>query len=365
LVQVFVRRIVPWSELVAEPNSGHQAIADLLLTSAADVAVSTNYDQLIEMSAWNFGADFTASLDGNDANVHSGSHRPLLKVHGCSNRDRDHTVWTRQQIATDPIQTRIRSSAAWLAANLREKDLLVVDFWSDWSYLNEVLETCLASAHPAAVVAVDPASSSELEAKAPGLWSIFHSGGITFQHEQASGAELLNELRAHFSHRFLRIMLMDAKGAFETKFSIFCPETLLDTDGMSVDELYAWRRDAEGQRGGRPARLTVPGPNCQSVGFFHLALRHLGAVREGVFYRFRGELIRIVNGAGRWLSDVKEHFSHEAPIPPEVDKVFCVGADDLGVPSHILRGGGSTTVVRPAGRGTWLDSASARSFMGI
>ena len=365
LVTVFIRQIVPWEDLVAAPNAGHQAIADLLLTAGADHGISTNCDQLIERSAWEFGADFMASLDGIQANLHSVSHRPLLKVHGCCNLDRDNTVWTRRQMTTEPIQTRIRDSTAWLTANLREKDVVVVGFWSDWAYLNELLETCLVSAHPTTVVVVDPAPVADLETKAPGLWRVFHAAGVDFLHEQASGADVLNELRAEFSCAYLRVMLMSGKSAFEVRFATTCPPAWLDTHGLSIEDLYALRRDAEGQPVGRPARLRSPRGDCQNIAFFHLALRQLGAVPEGSLYRFNDALIRVVNGAGRWLPEMQGDYSREVPVPPEADIVFCVGADDHGVPAHIVRSGIPSTTLRPAPRGKWLDSAGARAILGL
>lgn len=347
------------------PNVGHQAIADLLLTAGADHGISTNYDQLIERSAGDLGADFVASLDGLEANVHSASHRPLLKVHGCCNRDRDNTVWTRRQMTADKIQTRIQTSTAWLAANLREKDIVVVGFWSDWAYLNSLLEASLVSAHPATVVVVDPTSSADLEGKAPGLWRVFHDAGVAFIHEPASGADVLNELREEFSCAYLRVMLDSGKNAFEARFSTTCPPAWLDTHGMSLEDLYAWRRDAEGQPVGRAARLRSPRGDCQSLAFFHLALRRCGAVPEGSLYRHKGSLVRVVNGAGRWLPDMQSEYSREVPVPPEADIVLCVGSDDLGVPSHIIRGGTSSTTLRPAARGKWLDTGSENTFLGL
>lgn len=337
----------------------------MLLTAAADHGISTNYDTLIERSIWGLGADFVASIDGVEATHHSVSHRPLLKVHGCAIRDREHTIWTRRQLTTDPIKTRIQTTQDWLTANLREKDLIVVGFWSDWAYLNVILEGCLTSAHPATVVVVDPAPSAELQSKAPELWRVFHQSGIDFQHYQASGSEVLTELRAEFSHSYLRRMLMMGKSSFEAKFGTSCPPALLETNGMEVEELYAWRRDAEGQRVGRPARARTPRVDCQNVAFFHLALRHMGAVREGALYRINGTLVRVLNGAGRWLSAMQEEYSLEVPVSPEAEVVFCVGADDLGAPAHILRGGASSTVVRPEPRGKWLDSDGARTFLGL
>jgi hypothetical protein len=45
----------------------HAAIADFLLTRAAVAGLSTNYDTLIELRAWDYGADFRGSLDGDEA----------------------------------------------------------------------------------------------------------------------------------------------------------------------------------------------------------------------------------------------------------------------------------------------------------
>jgi hypothetical protein len=365
LESVFIRQVVPWRDLVAAPNPGHEAVADLLLTGAADHAISTNYDQLIEISVWGLGADFVASLDGVEAAQHSVNHRPLLKIHGCCNRDRDRTVWTRQQLETEPIRARISSTQAWLAANLREKDLVVVGFWSDWGYLNVLLETCLASMYPGAVIVVDPSTSPALEAKAPKLWEVLHAHDVVFHHEQASGADFLSELRLAFSQSYLERVLLTGTAAFEARFGLACPPEWLETSGMSVEELYAWRRDVEGQRIGRAVRARAPRADCQHVAFFHLAFRQLGAVREGAMYRLHGELVRVVNGAGRWLPEMQQEFAREVPVGPEADVTVCVAADDFGVPLHILRSGTPSTVMRPAARGTWIDTNTARTRYGL
>lgn len=82
-------------------------------------------------------AEFRASLDGDQANVQSTKHSPLLKFHGCQNLDPEETVWTKSQLIEPIIAGRIDKNRVWMAANLREKDLLVVGFWTDWAYLNE------------------------------------------------------------------------------------------------------------------------------------------------------------------------------------------------------------------------------------
>lgn len=60
LQTVFIGSIVPWRDLVAEPNEGHAAIADFVLTGAIDQAVSTNFDMLIERATWALGGDIVS-----------------------------------------------------------------------------------------------------------------------------------------------------------------------------------------------------------------------------------------------------------------------------------------------------------------
>lgn len=59
-----------------------------------------------------------------------------------------------------------------MAANLRQKDLLVVGFWSDWAYLNILLGTVLDGLAPLSVTVIDLADAAALQAKAPDLWAL-------------------------------------------------------------------------------------------------------------------------------------------------------------------------------------------------
>jgi hypothetical protein len=148
LKTVFIDRLVPWKEFVRPANPGHAAVADFLITGATANTLSANYDGLIERRAWDYGADFESSLDGDEATVRATVHGPLLKFHGCSIRDRRETVWSKSQLGDPVIADRIAKSRTWMAANLREKDLLVVGFWSDWAYLNEILGKALRGVSP-------------------------------------------------------------------------------------------------------------------------------------------------------------------------------------------------------------------------
>jgi hypothetical protein len=54
--------------------------------------------------------------------------------------------------------------------NLPGRHLVVVGFWSDWGYLNDVLADAFSIATAASVTVVSPGDSASLETKAPLLW---------------------------------------------------------------------------------------------------------------------------------------------------------------------------------------------------
>lgn len=367
MLPIFIHTLVPWTELVGEPNRGHEAIGDFLLTKAADHSITTNVDWLIERSVERMGGDLVGSLDGAEAVLHEATHAPLLKPHGCGFRDRDNTVWTGRQVTTAPIRDRIESLRNWLAVRLQHKDLLVVGFWSDWVYLLQALETCLGAARPASVTVVDPAPSGTLRDKAPGLWRALQSEGVRFEHIEVSGEAFLDDFREAFSRWYARRVLEMGVPAYEGTFGQACPREWVHANDIAREDLYMLRRDAEGRRIGRPARRRDPSEDAQQFAFFLLALKRVGALREGPFHRLPDRrLVRVLNGAGRWLREVEIEYSQEPATPPEAEVVACVGAIEYGVPGNIVRGeGGLSSVVRPAARGVWLDDAGSRALIGL
>jgi hypothetical protein len=101
-------KLVPWEDLVGPPNSGHAAIADLLISRAAHAALSTNFDPLIERWGEDRKVDLRGALNGQEAIEFSTAANPLLKIHGCSVRQRRQTLWTQEQLSeAEPL---IRSS---------------------------------------------------------------------------------------------------------------------------------------------------------------------------------------------------------------------------------------------------------------
>ena len=82
---------------------------------------------------------------------------------------------------------------------LAGKDLVVLGFWTDWGYLNEIIGTVLAGPGLASVTVVDLLDEAQLIAKAPELWATLNLCG-TFNRFQASGNDALMELRLYARH---------------------------------------------------------------------------------------------------------------------------------------------------------------------
>lgn len=359
----FIENLVPWKDFERPPNPGHAAIADFLITKAAVAGLSSNYDKLIERRAWDYGADFRGSLDGDEANACAHVQAPLLKFHGCSHRDRGSTVWAPSQLHDPIIAGRIDKSKVWMAANLRQKDLLVVGFWSNWDYLNRIIGGALHGLDPLSVTVIDLSGVADLEQKAPDLWALAHQPEVTFTHVQESGADALDELRRAFSENYLRQVLAAGRAAFEAATGAACDPAWLNVTGLDSESLYDWRRDAEGVPVGRPAMTNRP-KNGEALGYFHLLLRRAGAVQQPQGYSLAGRRIRVVNGAECILSSVAARFI-EAPAISAADVFVAVGAIDLGLPGHVVRPGTPGSVMRPAARGEWFTFERAQAELGL
>ena len=363
LQSVFIESLVPWSDFVRPYNNGHAAIADFLITRAAVAAISSNYDTLIERSAWDYGADFQGSLDGDEAILCEVRQGPLLKVHGCSHRERRSTVWAPSQLTEPVIRERIDKSKVWMTAGLRQKDLLLVGFWSDWEYLNSIIGTALEGVDPRSVTVIDPLPTPELQVKAPELWDVAHGDNVAFEHVQESAAEALDELRRAFSASFLRQVLAAGQGTFEQTLGIDCNADWLKVSNADSEILYGWRRDAEGVPRSTPATKIRP-DDSEALGFFHLLLRHAGASPHDNGYELNGRVVRVINGGQAVLATLKARFL-EPPAINFADIVVAVGATELPLHENIVRRGEVADIVRPAAGGLWVDLQGARQELGI
>ena len=363
LESVFLGSLVPWSDFIRPFNAGHAAIADFLVTKSAIAGISSNYDTLIESSALNYGSDFLASLDGDEASARQTQHGPLLKVHGCAFRDRASTVWAQSQLVDQDTRHRIENSTTWMNANLRQKDLLIVGFWSDWEYLNEIIGSAMADVTPLSVIVVDPSPTNILQEKAPELWQIIARGNVNFDHVQESACDALDELRREFSVNYLQQILDAGRNEFEQTTGNQCDPDWLTIDRAGSETLYGLRRDAEGVPACKPATRIRP-RESEVLGYFHLLLRQAGAIQVPSGYKLNERIVRVINGAGKFLTSLRTSFD-EPPAATVADVVVAVGATDLSVPANVVREGRVGDTVRPCAPGTWLDENNAVVELGL
>lgn len=356
--------LVPWDDLVGPPNKGHAAIADFLITRAACGALSANFDSMIEHWAEERRVAMQGALTGQDAVTFAATANPLVKFHGCLRCDRDNTLWTEGQLDEADIRARVESCSQWMNLNLPGKHLVVVGFWTDWGYLNDVLARAFKINSASSVTVIDPSPTADLERKAPALWEKLTNLSGFFQHVQGSGDEALDELRTAYSKTWIR------------KFYAL-GEPLIVGQGGSVpstatpnalegDDLYNLRRDAEGIPYDRAAKRKEPDPDASQAGFFHMALLNAGAIQQGAWLEYGGQSIRIINGGGQGLGQVKESYK-EPPTFSQAEIVVCAGAVDLGVPAKVIDSGRGASTVRPGSGGTskWLTLEQAKAEFSI
>ena len=354
--------LVPWSELLGQPNAGHAAVADFLICRIAEAALSANFDSLIEYWATGLKIDMRPALTGQQATAFARDRAPLIKFHGCLVVDRERTLWTQAQLADAVIAGRVESCSHWMGLTLPGKDLLVVGFWTDWGYLNDVIANALNVDPFNSVTVIDPKTTAELQAAAPTLWARLTTGTGHFQHLQVSGADALTELQIAFSRVWAKQFfalgqpLLQAEGKH---YSALVPN-------LTPDDFYNFRRDAEGTPYHRAAQTKAPPSATAAAAFFHLLLIGANAAQKGAWYEYGGRIVRVVHGAGEAVSTVRERYREPPALyPPDI--VVCAGSLDIPVPGHLISKGAGTSVVRPkpGGLASWLTLEQARGELHI
>jgi hypothetical protein len=360
----FIERLVPWGSLAGEPNAGHAAVADFLLTGASYASLTANFDMMVEQWCYRRKVPLRGALDGVQANAYSADTRPLVKFHGCMTLDRENTLWTKPQINIDPAVERIASCRAWMQQHLPQKDLLIVGFWTDWGYLNEVLTELLNGQDPATVTVIDFSQTDALEEKAPELWAIL-SGLPGFTHIQMSSDEALAELRTEFSKVWVRRLLQKGRPLYEDWVGA-CADHHLACPDLGPDELYDIRRDAEGASYMNAARSREPADEAGQVAFARMVLHDAGAEINGPWFRHQDRSIRVVNGRGRALSMVQQDYD-EPPSASAADIVICANAFNGGLPGNLVRGSGDRRITRQSrgGASQWMTFDEAQQALGI
>lgn len=357
LASVYFRTLIDAHAFAAPPNEGHAAIADLMLVKGIKLAVTTNVDVLVETAGQMLFGQVEVGLDGMEVAGLPAGVSPLLKIHGCRQKDHDNMVWAPGQLTAPPVSTRVQSSALWLAQHMLNRDLLVVGYWTDWDYLNQVLSSVLDQVQPSRVVVVDLADSTLFEGKAPDLYALGQSVHHGFHHVKASGADFLAALRLRFSRSFVRQVMSKGSEAFEHKTGGAPTLALMEPPNIGNDALWHMRRDLEGSLPNQPATLLSP-PDESTLGLTLLQLRSAGAIADGPYWLLNNERIRILRTPNELLHRVKAARERETAPTVAPDIVVAVGAEDDQLPANIARAGEESSITRGAAR-RWLTRAQA------
>lgn len=354
---VYLRTYIDSNAFAGPPNPGHEAVADLLMVRGIQTAVSTNVDVMIETAGQMlFGQIGVGTCRDSVARLLP-DVSPLLKVHGCWTLNPIETVWAPSQVLAEPLASRIAGSADWMETRLLDRDLIIVGYFTDWDYLNGVLERTLGRVRPARVIVVDPSDGTWLAAKAPSLHALGGRAGAAFLHVNASGADFLDSLRFAFSTSFVRGVLHGGAQAYEDMTGVTPDPAWMEPDHVDNNTLWRVRRDLEGRKPGQPAVARTPADE-PALGLTLLQLRARGAIAEGPCWRIDGRRVRILRAANQMLHQVQAAYAREVPPLVAPDVTVAIGAEPSALPAHIVRAGSTGSIVRSSG-GLWLTRPEA------
>ncbi len=363
LVTSYLRQYVDHHAFAAYPNDGHFAIADLLITNALTIGVSTNVDILIETAGNHLSGHVSTGLTRNQVAAFPPDVSPLLKLHGCWS-DKSTTIWAVGQVSEPETKQRLEDCSAWLSQQLLDRDLIVVGYWTDWDYINDLLAMSLEASNPNRIIVVDPCDSAEFEEKAPVLYELGQNRAAEFYHVQESGAVFLNQLRVNFSSSLIRRVLHAGKDAYSDSMNENVNEDWLEHPSSDANVLWHIRRDLEGCSPGVPSTKREPVIE-PLLGMTILRLRAKGANADDSYWNLNGQKIRVIRTPNQILSEVQSTFEAEKLSPilaPDI--VIAVGAADLSLPSSVARVGGTGSIARAAAT-RWFSRETAESELDI
>jgi len=358
LATVFLRFLIDQDAFAGKPNGGHTAAADLLLVNGLRAAVTTNVDALIETAGQLLLGQISVAVDGVVAAGLGPMRPPLCKIHGDWTHDKDTTVWAAGQLEAEPVKSRIATMAGWLTNTLLDCDLVMVGFWSDWDYLNALLEKTLGKVHPSKVIAVNTAEwDAQFAAKAKGLCKIGERDEPKLYYLKESGDVFLAKLREAFSRCYVRRVLHSGAAIFSEMKGHAPDPQWLEPAALDTSELWQTRRDLQGCLPAEPASQKDP-PDEPILGLSLLRLRAKGAMPQGSYWRLEDRTIRVLRAPNQVLHKVEAaHSGNTAPLV-SADVVVCVGAEDAGLPSDIAREGTPGTIAR-GNSSQWLTYGEA------
>ena len=190
LQTVYLATLIDRHAFAGRPNSGHFAIADLMLSQAIQTVITTNVDPLVETAGNDLFGQIEAGIDGITVAAFPPNVAPMLKIHGCRLVDWPNTVWAPSQLGIEPVLNRVASSVPWVSQRLLNRDLVIVGYWTDWDYLNQILTQVMNAINPSRVIVVDPADSATFPGKAPALFDLGQRAANGFHHVKAIRSRL-------------------------------------------------------------------------------------------------------------------------------------------------------------------------------
>lgn len=354
---VYLRTYIDKDAFAGQPNPGHEAVADLLLVSGIQTAVSTNVDTMIETAGQMLFGQIGVGHERDSVARLQPNVSPLLKVHGCWTLDPTNTVWAPSQLTAEPVMSRVAGSADWMEIRLLDRDLIIVGYFTDWDYLNGVLERTLGNVRPARVIVVDPSDGAWLATKAPSLHALGRSASSEFLHVPVSGADFLDRLRFEFSMSFMRRVLHSGLQAYEDLNGVAPDPSWTEPSPADNSTLWQIRRDLEGRKHNEPASCRTPGDE-PALGLTILQLRARGAIADGPHWLIDGRRVRLVRAANQMLHHVEAAYARERPPVVAPDITVAVGAEATSLPAHIVRGASSASIVRSGGS-RWMTRQDA------
>ena len=355
LSTVYLNTLIDRHAFAGPPNDGHAAIADLMISNAVQTVVTTNVDTLIENAGIGLFGQVEVGIDGYAVAGLPSNVTPMLKLHGCRVIDWNNTIWTPSQLHVSPNRDRLASSIPWIHQRLLSRDILVVGYWTDWDYINLVLESTLNAVNPTRVVVVDPADSGTFASKAPALYALGERATNGFFHVRASGAQFLGALREKFSQRFVREILRSGAEDFKSLKGVAPDAAWLEPPSIGNAQLWLSRRDILGCPPNSPATQPAP-PVDPLLGLFLLELQAAGATPEGSYWKLGALLIRVLRAPNQLLHKVKAAYDGDAAPSVAADYVVAIGAISLALPTSIVTAGVAGSIAGTSG-GVWLRAA--------
>jgi hypothetical protein len=156
----------------------------------------------------------------------------------------------------------------------------------------------------------------------------------------------------------------DSTPTYQALFGAAPAGNAIRIDAETMERLYALRRDLTGVPRNRPVRQKEAGAQHHIQASIHARLADLGAVYEGHTYSFRGERIRLINGGGRLMSQVKADYKDEPPLAVQADRVICVGATPDPTPANVVRPNQLPSIIHGGLAGDWVTETDLIASLG-